>query len=365
MHEDDRFGTLVKTPKGALKNARFRASFTHGDKVYFFFYETESAIDVKSGLTFKTPFSQLGQVCKNDNGKGSYLENINRFVTFQKALIYCYLPDYKDGFHVKYTEIQAVSEPVLLSNQEEAFYAIFTFRRLNSVDSALCQYKMTDVHEIMTGSFKSSEHNDRIQYKRPLASCDEYPRLDDQELKRYYNDRAQNYNFQMEETVNEPALFALNNVKFTAIAVDPPSRRNNFNEVVFIGLEDGRVLKVLMRAAAVSNGQGQVAKPLIVQEYHLFRRTSVNSILLRQGKLIAMSDEQVRSIELDAECGQAASCGQCVNAQDPYCAWSLNKAACVKLASVFGHAVESFIPIASGSHKQSCFNLTGNLKVSH
>ena len=113
------FSTLVRTPKGALKNARFRAAFAHDDKVFFFFYETESAMDVKSGLTFKTPFSQIGQVCQNDNGKGSYLENVNRFVTFQKASIYCYLPDYKDGFHVKYTEIQAVSEPISLGSNEE------------------------------------------------------------------------------------------------------------------------------------------------------------------------------------------------------------------------------------------------------
>lgn len=259
-----------------------------------------------------------------------------------------------------------MSEPVLLSNQEEAFYAIFTFRRLNSVDSALCQYKMTAVHEIMSGSFKSSEHNDRIQYKRPLASCDEYPRLDDQELKRYYNDRTQNYNFQMEETVNEPALFALNNVKFTAIAVDPPSRMNNFNEVVFIGLEDGRVLKILMRATNVSlDGQRQVPKPIIVQEYHLFRRTPVNSILLRQGKLIAMADEQVRAIDLDIECSKAASCGECINAQDPYCAWSLHKSACVKLSSALDDDKESLIQITRASSGRSCFNLTGKIMVKY
>ena len=63
-------------------------------------------MDVTSGLTFNTPFSLVGEVCANDNGRTSYFENINRFVTFKKAVIYCYLPDYKDGFHVKYNEIR-------------------------------------------------------------------------------------------------------------------------------------------------------------------------------------------------------------------------------------------------------------------
>ena len=73
---------------------------------------------------------------------------------------------------------------------------------------------MASVKEILAGYFKSSDHNDRIQYKRPLSSCRDYRDMGESELKRYYNDRAQNYNFLMEETVNEPALFALNNIRF-------------------------------------------------------------------------------------------------------------------------------------------------------
>ena len=46
-------------------------------------------------------------------GRSSFSEEANRFVTFKKALIYCYLPDYKDGFHIKYSEIRAyLSHPL-------------------------------------------------------------------------------------------------------------------------------------------------------------------------------------------------------------------------------------------------------------
>lgn len=357
---NDRFSTLIKTPKGALKNAKFRASFTHGQKAYFFFYETESVMDIKNGLTFKTPFSLIGEICKNDNGKGSYLENIKRFITFKKAVIYCYLPDYKDGFHVKYSEIQAVSKPISLSGDDsDVFYAIFTFRRLNSVDSALCQYKFATVRDTMTGYFKSMDHDDRIYYKKPLSTCEAYKEMTDSDLKRYYNERTQNYNFQMEQTVNEPALFALNNVKFTSIAVDSPNAQNNFNEVIFIGLEDGRVIKLLIRPIGLKKNNQKFQQPIIVQEFKLFT-TTVNSLIIdsKSGKLIALSNEEIRSIDLDAGCTKNSECGGCLNTQDPYCAWSVHDSKCISLA----HASqgENLIRISRHSQVSACNNISSN-----
>lgn len=117
---------LVKTPRGALKSnfiksicffsitnnyfikfidANFRSSFEHNDKIYFFYSETDLA-DETNGLTFKTPYSLIGEVCADDNGRASFSGDANRFLTFKKTIIYCYLPDYKDEFHLKYTEIR-------------------------------------------------------------------------------------------------------------------------------------------------------------------------------------------------------------------------------------------------------------------
>lgn len=332
MH-DEKFDTLIQTPKGALKNAKFRATFSHGDKNYFIFYETETQI--ANSVTFKTPLSLIGEVCKNDQGKNSYLDNKKRFLTFKKAIIYCYLPDYQDGFHLKYTEIQAVSQPVSLNENDavsdEVFYAIFTFRRSNSVDSALCKYKMSKVQETMKGYFKSMAHSDRIVYKKPLDTCDSYLDLSDSELKKYYNEMTQNYKFQMEQNIYEPALFALNNAKFTAIAVDSPRVANNFNEVIFIGLEDGRVFKVLIQPLKfMKNGQ-KLNQPTIVQEYKFFE-TPVKSLIINEktGKLVVISDEAIRSIDLDSSCRNMNiyRCGQCLKLQDPYCAWSIISQTC-------------------------------------
>ena len=126
------------------------------------------------------------------------------------------------------------------TTDEDTFYAIFTFRRANSIDSALCKYKVSTVQNTMKGYFKSMEHHkDSITYRRPLESCNKYKELKESTLNEYNKEMNKYYKFEMEQTVNEPALFALSNVKFTSIVIDPASLNNNFNDVIFIGTDNG------------------------------------------------------------------------------------------------------------------------------
>jgi len=48
----------------------------------------------------------IGQICANDNGRGSFAEPHRRFLTFKKIVVNCYLPEYKQMIHVKYSEIR-------------------------------------------------------------------------------------------------------------------------------------------------------------------------------------------------------------------------------------------------------------------
>ena len=183
----------------------------------------------------------------------------------------------------------------------------------------------------MKGYFKSMDHNARVTYRKPLGSCDEYAQMDEPRLNNYYKEMSQNYKFQMDQTVNEPALFALNNIKFTSIAVDPASANNNFNDVIFVGLEDGRVIKLLVRPVKFeSKKERKYQQPIIVQEYHIFT-SPVTSLLINNitNKLIAISDEEIKSIQLDGTCSSyGASCAECVESQDPYCVWSVGQSKC-------------------------------------
>lgn len=56
-------------------------------------------------ILYKTFESYIGEVCADDEGKNSN-DLLRRFVSFKKTNINCYLPDYAEMAHTKYTEIR-------------------------------------------------------------------------------------------------------------------------------------------------------------------------------------------------------------------------------------------------------------------
>lgn len=181
----------------------------------------------------------------------------------------------------------------------------------------------------MKGYFKSMEHHkDSITYRRPLESCNKYKELKESTLNEYNKEMNKYYKFEMEQTVNEPALFALSNVKFTSIVIDPASLNNNFNDVIFIGTDNGRVLKLITRDLIIESKQKKFKQPIIVQDMQIFDSKPVTSLIISNDKLIAMSDEEIKSFRLEFSCNSYLSCAECIVSQDPYCSWSFNKQKC-------------------------------------
>ena len=211
-------------------------------------------------------------------------------------------------------------------SNESVFYGIFTFRRSNSFDSALCQFRISNVESALRSEFKNPD-NKNFKYSKPMDSCSE---LTNDE---YNKEVAKHFLFQTEQTVNEPALFALSGVRFTAIAVDMANANNNYNDVIFIGTEKGKVLKLLLKP---SDSQATNSlQPILVQEIEVFNEAPVNSLIIHRSKeatkLIAISDEQIKSVLLESLCTKYASCQECAKNQDPYCAWSSSEAKCLSV----------------------------------
>jgi hypothetical protein len=215
------------------------------------------------------------------------------------------------------------------------FYFI---NRANNIDSALCMYKMSSVESAMKGYFKNNP--ERKPYK-PYPSCGNYKNLNNKETDDYYRDMTRNSKFQMDQTVNERALFALNNVKFTSITVDTVSDSER-GHVLFVGLNDGRVLKIVNKPVfSPETSEIMYTQPIIVNEYQLFEsRVPINNLIvssssLDERKLVAVTDQQIKSIPVSVSCDRYETCEQCVLAQDPYCSWNLDEAKCVFSLKIF------------------------------
>lgn len=190
-------------------------------------------------------------------------------------------------------------------------------------------YKLNAVESAMKGFFRNSPEKKPF---KPLPTCNNYKSLTTKETDEYYREMTKYAKFHMDQTLNERALFALNNVKFTSLVVDHLS---DSSHAIFIGLSDGRILKLVNKP--VYDGQTKLyTQPIVVNEYRLFHKlTPITKLIIHvdpneptQRKLIAMTNDEIKSMLLSTGCDKYSSCDDCVYAQDPYCSWSVSTSSC-------------------------------------
>ncbi|CAF0811059.1 unnamed protein product [Brachionus calyciflorus] len=306
---------MTRLPPGAIKNTNFRSSYGHEDKVYVFLSESEMIL--QNGVYFKTFESFIGEVCADDDGKNTN-ELAKRFVTFKKTIINCYLPDYDEMVHTKYTEIQEATRPIEIQDENtgektDVFYAIFTLRRSNEVDSAVCMYRISTIKQSMSGFFKNNQ--DKLP-RRPLESCSHYKNLTPTQIDTYYKNITKYSKYQMDETINQRAFFALKNVKFTSIGIDYRFKTH----VIYLGTSDGRVFKVINKETKISGGHTQ---PVILAELKVFDSNEpILKIKISENYLILISGKLVKKLNTDFFCQNFKTCSECYESEDPDCKWS-------------------------------------------
>ncbi|KAK7586019.1 hypothetical protein V9T40_003895 [Parthenolecanium corni] len=171
--------------------------------------------------------------------------------------------------------------------------------------------------------------------------------------------------------------------RFTYIAVDPQIKTAGDKpyDVIFIGTDNGRVIKTINAASA--DPHESAVKPVVIEELQVFApNVTIRNLKIvrtdstKEGRLIVVSDEDIVSIPLH-RCSdrRITSCGECVALQDPYCAWDKTMGACRSVASSRGPDEKFFFQnIANGStpfcpggdrplHPSTIEGLSSNLKT--
>jgi semaphorin 6 len=132
--------------------------------------------------------------------------------------------------------------------------------------------------------------------------------------------------------------------RFTQIAVDPQIETvsGKTYDVLFIGTDDGRVLKVINAAAAAPSGHAYHNKvmPVIIEETTVFpNKLAISNLLVYhtfyEAKLLVVSSSEIQAIPLHKCQARASTCGTCVKLQDPYCAWDIARQLCTSSRSRF------------------------------
>ncbi|XP_025160638.1 semaphorin-1A [Harpegnathos saltator] len=347
-----------------LNGPNFVSSFAYQDYVFFFYRET--AVEYMN--CGKAVYSRVGRVCQHDKGGPHAFSD--RWTSFLKARLNCSVPG---EYPFYFNEIQSTSDVTdgrYAGESARLVYGVFT-TPVNSIGgSAICAFSMNNILEVFQGAFKEQETinsnwlrvlPERVPEPRPGACVNDSRTLPDITVNfvkahPLMDDAVQSY-FAL------PVITKISfNYRFTKVAVDPQVKAldGKTYDILYIGTDDGRVLKALnTRAPETRNNVGQI----IVSDVQVLKfGQAVKDLLVvhlagEASKLVVFADSEIRAVPLHhCDSPAVATCRSCVALQDPHCAWDATANLCVAVLTKLHDSDADktlFQDISTGRHR-SC-----------
>ncbi|XP_029369588.1 semaphorin-6D-like [Echeneis naucrates] len=338
----------VKYDSKWLREPHFLHAIDYGNYVYFFLSE----IAVEYTALGKVVFSRVARVCKNDNG-GSPRVLERYWTSFLKARLNCSVPG--DSFF--YFDVLQSLTNVLQINQRPAVVGVFTTQANSIPGSAVCAFYMDDIEKVFNGKFKEQRTSDsswtpvpdeQVPRPRPGICAGDGPAADYKSSVQFPDETLtfiKSYPLMDEAvpSVNDRPCFTrtASRSKLTQIVVDVSAGPYKDRTVMFLGSEDGRILKVL-----ASTHPNDSFGSKLLEDIDVYNPSKCNV----QGQ----EDRRVLGLELDKDhhalfvafsscvirvplsrCRQHGACRRsCLASRDPYCIW-LRTGSCANMAPGF------------------------------
>nr|XP_035974587.1 semaphorin-6C isoform X6 [Halichoerus grypus] len=288
-----------------LREPHFVHALEHGDHVYFFFRE----VSVEDARLGRVQFSRVARVCKRDMG-GSPRALDRHWTSFLKLRLNCSVP----GDSTFYFDVlQALTGPVDLYGRS-ALFGVFTTQTNSIPGSAVCAFYLDDIERGFEGKFKEQRSldgawtpvsEDRVPSPRPgscagvgvaalfpssrdlpddvLTFIKAHPLLDPA----------------VPPATHQPLLTLTSRALLTQLAVDGRAGPYGNTTVLFLGSNDGTVLKVLP-----PGGPSGRREPILLEEINAYSPSR-----------------------------------SCLASQDPYCGWHSSRG-CVDIRGPGGTDVD-------------------------
>lgn len=321
------------------------------DKIYFFFSETGQEFEFFEN----TIVSRIARICKGDEGGERVLQQ--RWTSFLKAQLLCSRPD--DGFPFNVLQDVFTLSPSPQDWRDTLFYGVFTsqWHGGTTEGSAICVFTMKDVQKAFNGLYKEVNRETQQWYTvthpvptpRPGACITSSARERKITSSLQLPDRVLNFlkdHFLMDGQVRSHLMLLQPQARYQRVAVHRVPGLHHTYDVLFLGTSDGRLHK------AVSVGP-QVH---LIEELQIFSPGEpVQNLLLDtdRGLLYAASHSGVVQVPV-ANCSVYRSCGDCVLARDPYCAWSGSHCRCISLSQAEVASRPWFQDIEGANAKNLC-----------
>ncbi|XP_075417883.1 semaphorin-6C isoform X4 [Tenrec ecaudatus] len=336
-----------------LREPYFVHALEHGDHVYFFFRE----VSVEDARLGRVQFSRVARVCKRDMG-GSPRALDRHWTSFLKLRLNCSVP----GDSIFYFDVlQALTGPANLHGRS-ALFGVFTTQTNSIPGSAVCAFYLDDIEHGFEGKFKEQRSldgawtpvsEDRVPSPRP-GSCAGVGGAASFSTSRDLPDAVLTFikahpllDPAVPPATHQPLLTLTSRALLTQVAVDGMAGPHSNTTVLFLGSNDGTVLKVLP-----PGGRPGGTEPILLEEIDAYSSSRCS------GKRSSKTARRVLGLELDTEghrlfvafsgcmiylplsrCTRHGACQRsCLASQDPYCGWHRSRG-CVDIR---GPALMSF-----------------------
>ncbi|XP_075414104.1 semaphorin-4B [Tenrec ecaudatus] len=289
------------------------------DKIYFFFSETGQEFEFFEN----TIVSRIARICKGDEGGERVLQQ--RWTSFLKAQLLCSRPG--DGFPFNVLQDVFMLSPSPQDWLDTLFYGVFTsqWHPGTTEGSAICVFHMRDVQRAFSSLYKEVNRETQQWYTvmHPVPSPRPGECITNSARERNINsslqlpDRVLNFlkdHFLMDGQVRSHMLLLQPQARYQRVVVHRVPGQHHTYDVLFLGTGDGRLHK------AVKVG----SKVHLIEELQVFPQGQpVQNLLLdtHKGLVYAASHSGIVQVPV-ANCSVYQSCGDCILARDPYCAWS-------------------------------------------
>ncbi|XP_072535658.1 sema domain, transmembrane domain (TM), and cytoplasmic domain, (semaphorin) 6C isoform X3 [Salminus brasiliensis] len=359
----------VKYDSKWLREPHFLHAIEYGNYVYFFFSE----IAVEYTTLGKVVFSRVARVCKNDNG-GSPRVLERYWTSFLKARLNCSVPG--DSFF--YFDVLQSLTNVMQINHRPAVLGVFTTQANSITGSAVCAFYMDDIERVFNGKFKEQKTSEsawtpvpdeQVPKPRP-GSCAGDGSAAAYKSSTTFPDETltfiKSYPLMDEAvpSVNDRPCFTRTTSRFklTQIVVDTAAGPFKNHTVLFLGSENGRVLKVLASTHPNATYSSQ-----LLEDIDVYNPTKCNA----RGE-----DRKILGLELDKDhhalfvafsscvvrvplsrCADYGTCKKsCLSSRDPYCIW-LRSGSCATVAPGLKFGFEQDVETGYPQYPDSCHDV--------
>ncbi|XP_034835774.1 semaphorin-1A-like [Maniola hyperantus] len=326
-----------------LNDPSFVGAVSSTSHVYFFYRET--AVEYMN--CGKAVYSRVARVCLNDKG-GPHPFN-DRWTSFLKARLNCSIPG---EYPFYFDEIQATTEIIngiygSGSSRNDIVYAVFTTPQNAIGGSAVCAFAMRDILDAFEGPFKGQKSmnsnwlplpKEKVPHPQPGACVEDSRTLSDSAINFIKTHPLMNRG--VPSFLARPILIKVSlQYRFSAIAIHPQVQSMNGNkyDVMYVGTDDGRVIK----AVNVASNEGVFDSSMDEYSRNPVRTAVISEVqvlppgvpikqmhvALTTEKLIVASGDMIKAVTL-SHCTNSQSCRECVALQDPHCAWDSKQQQC-------------------------------------